>query len=177
MSIRLPLRTVGTFSPAAAEVGAGSVNGVLSHTFTLPQDVDNVVVKFTASLVGGAYSAILQTTDDGGTTYYDVARTSIVTNANTTTAEWLSVPVNGFGYATTVIAPSVVAVGSVVTRGSILSTIGRAGASTVGQRANTGLPILSQQGRIFVVITGDITDAAANTYVATVSVNSQSATA
>ena len=175
MSIRLPLKTVATFTDAA-ETGTGSALGGIAHAFTLPQDTDNIVVKFTASVVG-AYSAVLQTTDDGGTTWYDVARTSIISNANATTAEWLSVPVNGYGLATTVIAPSVVATGSVVTRGSVLSTIGQAAASTVGQRAVTGLPILSQQGRVFIIITGDVTAAAANTATTKVMVNSQSATA
>lgn len=173
MAIRLPLKTVGTFSPAANEVGAGSVNGGLAHTFVLPQDTDNIVVKFTASVVG-AYSAVLQTSDDSGTTYYDVARTSIVSNANSTTAEWISSPVVGIGVKTTYMNNSV-AGGEAVA--SVYSAIGRAGASTLGQLAVSGLPILSQQARIFVRITGNITDADANTYVAKVMVNSQSATA
>lgn len=173
MAIRLPLKVLGSFSPSANETGAGSTAGGIAHTFTIPQDTDNIVVKFTASVVG-AYSAVLQTTDDGGTTYYDIARTSIVSNANATTAEWISSPVDGIGVKTTYINNSV-AGGEVV--GSIYATIGRAGASTLGQLAVSGLPILSQQARVFVRITGNITDADANTYVAKVMVNSQSATA
>lgn len=177
MGIRLPLKTVGTFSPSANETGGGSVSGGFAHAFVLPQDTDNVVVKFTASVVG-AYSAVLQTSDDGGTTYYDVARTSIVSNANNAvTAEWLSCPVVGVGVKSTVVVASTVATGSVFSFGSINGTIGRAGASTLGQLENSGLPILSQYGRVFVRITGNITDADANTYVAKVMVNSQSATA
>lgn len=148
------------------------MSGGLAHTFIIPQDTDNIVVKFTTSVVG-AYSAVLQTTDDGGTTYYDVARTSIVSNANVTTAEWLSSPVNGIGVRTTT---GVASVGGGV-HTSIYAAIGRAGSSTLGQLAVSGLPILSQQARVFVIITGNITDAAANTYVAKVLVNSQSATA
>ena len=173
MAIRLPLKNVALFTDAGEE-GVGSVGQGVPHTFVIPQDTDNVVVKFTAS-VEGAYSALLQTTDDGGTTWFDVARTSIVSNATGNKAEWLSTPVCGFGYSTTVISPSVVAVGSVVTRGSVLSTIGQA--SSLGQRAYSGMPILSQQGRVLLIITGDAADVAYNTATITVMVNSQSATA
>lgn len=168
MAIRLPLKNVGTFTATANETGAGSTAGGIAHSVVLPQDTDNVVVKFTASVVGG-YSAVLQTTDDGGTTWYDVARTSIVSNANSTTATWLSVPVIGGGVATAQnFAPT----------NSVLSTgIRNTAASTLAANQVSGLPILSQQARVFVRITGDITDAAANTYTAQVLVNSQSATA
>ena len=50
-------------------------------------------------------------------------------------------------------------------------------ASTLAGNQISGLPILSQTARVFVRITGEITDAAANTYTAKVMVNSQSATA
>ena len=88
MSIRLPLKTVATFSDDN-DTGTSSVGGAILHTFQLPQDTDNVVLKFTASVVAGGLSAVLQTTDDGGTTYYDVGRTSIVTNATSAKAEVL----------------------------------------------------------------------------------------
>ena len=93
MSIRLPLRAVLS-QTNHDEVGAGSVDGVVTTTFRIPQDTDNIVVKFQACTVGGGVSALLQTTDDGGTTYYDVARTSIVSNSSVSgLAQWLSVPV------------------------------------------------------------------------------------
>jgi len=76
--------------------------------------------------MGGGASATLQTTDDGGTTWYDVARSSIVSNANGTTAEWL-------------------AGGTVVDA----NAIGSAAASSLGGAAVSGLPILSQRGRVF----------------------------
>lgn len=174
MAIRLPLTTVLS-SDNSTEVGAGSVAGGVPILLTLPQDTDNIVVKFTASTVGGGVSAVFQTTDDGGTTYYDVARTSIVSNANNTTAEWLSIQVVGDGYRTGGVNPSVVAVGSVVSFGSVLSTTGSAAASTLAQKSKSGLPILSQQARIFLVITGDLTSSAVLT--TQVKVNSQSATA
>jgi hypothetical protein len=171
MSIRLPLKNVGTFTAAASEVGAGSTAGGFAHLVTLPQDTDNVVVKLTASVVAaaGGYSATLQTTDDGGTTWYDVSRTSVVTNANTTTAVWSLGTVQGGGMAT---AQNGFPTASILTVG-IRSTA----ASTLAANQISGLPILSQQARAFVRITGDITDAAANTYTVQVLVNSQSATA
>ena len=161
MSIRIPtqgvLNAVGT-----NELGAGSVAGGVAHPFQLPQDTDNVVVKFTASVVG-AYSAVFQTSDDGGVTYYDVARTSVVSNANNTTAEWMSIPVVGVG----------VTASRPVT-GSVMSTTGSAAASTLGSAQFSGLPVLGIQNRIFVRITGNVTSAAANTYTAKVIANSQS---
>ena len=174
MSIRLPLKTVLT-SDNNGEVGAGSVGGGVNIPFTIPQDTGNITVKLQASTVGGAVSVQLQTTDDGGSTWLAVARTSIVSNANGATAEWLSVPVEGFGVRTGVIAPSVVAVGSVVSFGSVGGTIGNASPSLLGQRAMTGLPILSQQARVVIQITGDLTASAV--LLTEVKVNSQSATA
>ena len=166
MSIRKPLQTIGSFTAGANETGTGSVAGGIAYPITIPQDTNNIVVKFTASVAGGGYSAVFQTTDDGGTTYYDVARTSIVSNANNTTAEWLSIPVIGAGMTS-----------SRPTTGSVMSTTGSAAASTLGAQQFSGLPLLSDKARVFVRITGNITDAAANTYVAQVKVNNQSATA
>lgn len=166
MAIRLPLKGIGTFTAAANEIGTNSALGGIPYSVTLPQDTSGVVVKFTASVVSGGYSAVFQTTDDGGTTWYDCARTSVVTNANTQNAEWLNVPVAGNGVGTATVQTT----SSVYT-----ASIGKA-TSVAGNRV-TGLPILSQQARVFVVITGNITDANANTYTAQVLVNDQSATA
>lgn len=162
MGIRKPLQTIGSFTAAASETGGGSVAGGIPYLVTIPQDTDNVVVKFTSSLVGGGYSAVFQTTDDGGTTWYDVARTSVVSNANNVTAEWLSIPVIGVG--TTSSRP---------VTGSVMSTTGSAAASTLGSQQFSGLPLLSDKARVFVRITGNITNAASNTYVAQVKVNSE----
>lgn len=168
MAIRLPLRTVGNFVATANETGASSVAGGIAFPVVLPQDTDNVVVKFTASVVG-AYSAVLQTTDDGGTTFYDVARTSIVSNANNDLAQWISVPVNGAGVATGQTYPVAACI--------LSSGIRQTAASALSGGQISGLPILGQQARVFVIITGNITDANANTFTAKVLVNSQSATA
>src|SRR3990167_5370530 len=100
MSIRLPLKAVLSYNQTV-ENGAGvdgdnaSVAGGVAKPFKLPQDTDNVILKFQCSIAGAGASVVFQTSDDGGTTYYDVARTSVVSNANATTAEWLSIPVVG----------------------------------------------------------------------------------
>lgn len=173
MSIRLPLRTVISQSNAS-EVGAGSVGGGVPIPFVIPQDTDNIVVKFQASTVGGAVSAQLQTTDDGGTTWYGVARTSAVSNANGVTAQWLSVPVVGFGNRTFVGSGVIGSVGGTGSA-STMGTIGNASPSTIGILQQSGLPILSQQARIILQITGDLTASAV--LLTEVKVNSQSATA
>lgn len=138
MSIRLPLRTV-LDTDLAGEVGAGSTLGGIAKTFVLPQDTDNVVVKFTASTVGAGASVFFQTSDDGGTTWYDVARSSIVSNANNTIAQWMSIPTISSGVHTGQNKAS-----------SILSVgIGAAAASSLGVQEVSGLPIMSQVNRVF----------------------------
>lgn len=170
MAIRLPLKAI-TFTNHN-EVGAGSAAGVVTNLVTLPQDTDNVVVKLQACTVGGGVSAVFQTTDDGGTTYYDISRTSIVSNANATTAQWLTIPVSGQGFRSAVQGQNSVAGATNVA--VILQTTGSAAASALGQYQTTGLPILSQQARIALILTGDLTTSSITT---TVYVNSQSATA
>ncbi len=164
MSIRLPLKVVGSFTDSG-DTGTGSVGGAIMHTFMIPQDTDNVVVKLTASCVGAGLSAVLQTTDDSGSTWYDVGRTSVVSNAVNATAQWLSVPVTGGGVKTA----GTFATGSIVSMG-----IGSAQSLQAGSQTVTGLPILSQYARVAVVITGDVTTAASNACVTKVMVNSQS---
>lgn len=166
MGLRKPLQTIGNFTAAASETGGGSVAGGIPYTFTIPQDSDTIVVKFTASVAGGGYSALLQTTDDGGTTWYDVSRTSIVSNAVSGTAVWCSGHVNGVGIAT---AQNGFPTNSIMSVG-IRSTA----ASTLAANQISGLPILSDKGRVFIQISGNITNAAANTYNAQVKVNSES---
>lgn len=167
MAIRNPLVTVLDYNDTP-QTGATSVAGGVAKTFILPQDTDNIVVKLTASVIAGGVSATFQTSDDGGTTFYDVARTSIVSNANNTTAEWLSIPV-----ITTGINPQVI---STVNAGSVLGgAIGSAAASTLGNKQVSGLPVLGPLNRVFLRYTSAVT----STDLARVKVlvNSQSATA
>ena len=169
MSIRLPLQ--GVLDVTNTDLGAASVAGGYAYPFKIPQDTDNVVVKFAASVTAGGMSATFQTSDDGGTTYYDVARTSIVSNSGATTmspalAQWLSIPVISGG-----VNPIVT---SNANAGSILGgTVGTAGASVLGSRQVSGLPILGLQNRIFLITSGGAT---ANSSRVQVLVNSQSAT-
>lgn len=165
MAIRLPLQTVLNVQNNG-NVGTSSVAGGIGTEFTIPQDTDNIVVKLTASVAGGGVSTILQTSDDGGTTWYDVARTSVVSNAVSENAQWISVPVVGAGVRTGV----TFAGASVISAG-----IGNAAASTLSQGQVSGLPILSQRGRVFLISTAAVTGVTSVT--TRVSVNSQSATA
>ena len=58
MSIRLPLQTIFSYSEVDGNVpGASSLIGGTARVFVLPQDIDNVIVKFRASVSGGGYSA------------------------------------------------------------------------------------------------------------------------
>lgn len=166
MAIRLPLKTVVS-SDNSTEVGAGSVGGIVAIPVTIPQDTDNVVVKFQASVAGGGVSAIFQTTDDGGNSWYDVQRTSIITNGVGENAEFLSISVESNGIRINNVSSSV------------MSTIKKAssGASTLGACQFSGMPLLSQQARVALVLPAAITAAASNSLVTEVKVNSQSATA
>src|SRR3990167_8508403 len=159
MAIRLPLTGALDYSDA----GTSSVATGTIKTFQLPQDTDNVVLKLTASIIGGGVSAFLQTTDDGGTTYFDVGRTSVI-SAGT---QWLSVPVNGAGIGT--------GFNSVVGTTQGTPAIGSANASSVGIRQMTGLPIMSQQGRV--VLSYSAAGTSNTTARVQILVNNQSATA
>lgn len=170
MSIRIP-QTVGDFQDNGL-IGVNSVLGGIAHTFMIPQDSDNVVVKLQASIVGGGVSTVLQTTDDGGVTWYDVARTSVVSNTGAsifgggqTLAEWISVPTIGYG-----INPQVI---STVNAGSVLGgTIGSAGASTLGSRQVSGLPLMGTLARTFTIVAAGATGVASVRTI--VKVNNQS---
>lgn len=170
MAIRLPTQGIVSYSEVNGNTpGLSSVAGGTPIPFILPQDTDNVVVKLTASVSGGGYSALFQTTDDGGTTWYDVARTSVVSNtAGNYNAQFLSIPVISSGI--NPIVPNNAQSGSVLG-----GSIGNPAASTLGSRQVSGLPILSPLNRIFLISTGTIT--ATSIVAVTVKANSQSATA
>lgn len=172
MSIRLPLQTVLDYNDVN-NVGAGSVAGGVAKTFFIPQDTDNVTVKLTASIIGGGVSAVFQTSDDGGTTFYDVARTSVVSNANTTTAQFLSIPVIGVGVRTTTVSGTIPSVGGQAAA-SIYSATGSAAASSLGQLEVSGLPIMGQLNRVFLRYTAAVSGNDLSRV--QVKVNSQSAT-
>lgn len=153
--IRLPLQNVQDINNSAINAtGPASTAGGVANTFVLPQDCDNVVVKLEASVLAGGVSVTLQTTDNGGATWYDVARSSIVSNTGgSVLAEWLNMPVTGFGFRPT---QGVASVGT-GTAVSVLSVTGSAGASTLAQKDFSGLPIMSQYGRTFLRYTSAVT--------------------
>ena len=171
MSIRLPLTTLlDVNNDTVRATGPASTAGGVAHAFLIPQDCDNIVVKFTASVMAGGASATLQTSDDGGTTWYDVARTSIISNAIAANAQWLSTPVIGIGVRT---GTGIASVGGGV-HTSVYGATGNAGASTLGQLEVSGLPILGRNARIFLRYTAAVTSIISERV--TVSANSQSAT-
>ena len=180
MSIRLPLTTVldKTFGPSTTP-GSASVAGIEAQNFMLPQDTDNVVMKwYQASVSGsGTVSLLFQTSDDGGTTWYDVARTNTYTSANgatsivTGTAEWISVPVVNSGVSTRY-TTSLVATGSLM---AVPNSIGKAASSTLAAGQVSGLPIMGPLNRVGVIYTGAITTN--DGIKVQVKANSQSATA
>lgn len=155
MSIRLPL--TGVLDVTHTDQ-AGSVAGGWAYPFKITQDTDNVLVKVTPSVVGGGVSVIFQTSDDGGTTFYDVARTSIASaNSVGASPQFLSIPtIQG-----PVTRASVVAVGSVIA----VNSMGPVSASTLGTGQYSGLPIMGIQNRVFVITTGNATTVSARVQV------------
>ncbi len=153
MAIRLPLK--GVLDETSTSVGAPSIQ---TYTFMLPQDTDNVVVKVpTASIAGsgGTAQVFFQTTDDGGTTFYDVARLNDITQGSTTNAGalWMSIPTMGYGQR------SFTTVGSGLGGGmaaSINGTTGNASAFSTGAGNYTGLPVMGQLNRIAIRYIGTI---------------------
>lgn len=173
MSIRLPSQTILDYDDAGQD-GTTSVAGGVAKAFLLPQDTDNVVVKLTASVVGGGVSATFQTSDDNGITWFDVARTSVVSNtAGNTLAEWLNISTTTPGFRSTVIGQNSVA--GATNTAIALNTIGSAGASTLSSATASGLPILGQANRIFLRYTAAVSATALARV--KVTANNQSATA
>jgi hypothetical protein len=162
MSIRLPLQTI--YDNTSTNQGTTSVAGGWNFNFKLPQDTDNVVVKFTASVTAGGARATFQTSDDGGTTFYDVASTSVLSGG---VPQWLSIPTISAG-----INPQVV---SNTNAASVVGgSIGPAVAGSLGSQEVSGLPVLGLQNRIFLETAGNATAVSARMQVM---VNNQSATA
>lgn len=164
MSIRLPLQ--GVLDVTHTNQGTTSVAGGWAYTFKLPQDTDNVLVKVLPSVTAGGMSAVFQTSDDGGNTYYDVARTSVASaNELGANPQFLSIPVVSAGLATA----RTFAGASIITAG-----IGGVSASTLGSGQVSGLPIMGLQNRIFLQSVGNATAISTRVQVL---VNNQSATA
>ncbi len=163
MSIRIPTQTVldKTFGPSTTP-GSASVAGIEAQTFILPQDVDNVLMKwYQASISGsGTVSLLFQSSDDGGLTFFDVARTNTYSSSNGATsilngtAEWVSIPVISNGQ-TSKFTSSLMQTGSLI--GVSVGVIGKAASSTLAAGQLSGLPLLGTTARVAVIYTGAIT--------------------
>lgn len=148
MALNQPTKAILDYTES--RLGAGSTAGGYATTFNLPSDVTTIAVRFRPSVTTGHMSATLQTSPDGGTTYYDVARTSVMSAANAVTAQWLVGSSIAPGVRTAVIQSS-----SMISAG-----IGAAGASTLGSQQVSGLPLLGTANRIFLILGGaaDVND-------------------
>jgi len=160
----LPL--TGVLDVTHTNQGDSSVAGGWAYPFKIPQDTDNVVLKCTPSVTAGGVSVIFQTSDDGGTTYYDVARTSIASqNELGKNPQFLSIPI---------ISPGVRTAATYAGASIISAGIGAVSASTLASGQISGLPLLGIQNRAFLISTGNATAISARIEV---KVNSQSASA
>lgn len=145
MGIRLPIQTVLDYNDSG-NVGATSI---VSKTFVLPQDTDSVIMKVPVTSISGTAPVVdvfLQTSDDGGSTWYDCANirpTSTVISSvlfvNNATAMFAGVPV-------------------IVGGGRSNSSVtGNTSASSLGANQYSGLPIMGTVGRVSIKYSGTIT--------------------
>jgi hypothetical protein len=145
MSLRKPVQTVLDYNDS----GNKGATSIVTKYFNLPQDTDEVILKVGPASVAGADAipdVYLQTTDDGGTTWYDIAHirptftvVSSTINISKAGAQWAAVSVDGTGVA---------ANGSIITK---------AGASTLGVNQYSGLPVMDTYGRVQIQYSGTIT--------------------
>lgn len=154
MAIRLPLTTVLDYT----DTGTGATS-VVSQTFYIPQDTDAITVKVpTASINGTNPTAdiYLQTSDDGGTTYYDLLHLPTITGTTVANAGavWGTALVTGPGFRSTATGASSTASGT--TSASILQVTGNASVRGLGAGQISGLPILGVLNRIQIAYGGTI---------------------
>lgn len=155
MGIRFPLTTILDYNDS----GNTGATSVVSQTFRIPQDADNIVIKVPVTSINGTspIAAIyVQTTDDGGTTWYDMARLPDVTQTAITNANalWASVPVCGYGVRTTQ-APTVSVLGGGA-GASVLSITGNASMRSLAPQTQSGLPVLGPLNRIQISYAGTV---------------------
>lgn len=155
MSIRKPLLTVLDYNDS----GNTGLTSVVSQNFFVPQDADNILVKVPVTSINGTspLAAIyLQTTDDGGTTWYDIARLPDVTQTAITNANalWMNANVNGLGVRTTV-NPTTSLLGGGMP-GSVLSVTGNASMRSLAAQTMSGLPIMGSLNRIQISYAGTV---------------------
>lgn len=111
-----------------------------SDTFVFPfQDFDGIIAKLTMTTLTntGSYTVYFQTTDDGGTTWYDMQASTVINSASTMTnaaAQWFTIPVN----------PTYFVNKATLSDGTLAA-------------ASSGIPLLSNQLRVKWAVTGTIT--------------------
>ncbi len=132
MSIRLPLKTLVAVNDTAT-------TGTASYNFFVPQDSEGIVVKaYTGATFTGTNPTVdiyIQTSDDGGTTWYDTCNLGQFTAAvSAQNARWAAIPV---------------AVPLARTQGASVLAIGAAAASTATVQQYTGIPVLGQINRVY----------------------------
>jgi hypothetical protein len=128
-----------------------------TQTFIIPQDADSIVAKFwTASdftpQSTNAAQVTIQTSEDGGTTWRDVAAFTaqgVVLNQNAHFASIPCIGANGRGVANWI--------GSVAA-----STLALAATASVATGIASGLPMLGVVGRVQLTITGTLTTGGVN---------------
>lgn len=131
MAIRFPLQVVKSITNTAT-------TGTTNYDFFLPQDCDSIAVKlYTGTFTGTSptLNVFVQTTDDGGTTWYDLIHLpQLVAAVTKNNANW---------------ATAGVSTGFSVASASGCSTLGVSGIGAVA-----AIPILSRNMRVAVIIGG-----------------------
>lgn len=149
MSIRIPNSPVLAFTSSIASAVTDAA------TVLLPQDTDAITVMVTSSVFGiSTLNTFVQTSSDGGATWIDMGNIGTVVGVTGgTTATALQQPwvahFDSIGAQPAQGTPSVVSVGSVVTR-----NINQTGASVLAAGQYSGVPLLGQALRIFHKATG-----------------------
>ncbi len=114
-----------------------ATSGTTNYDFFIPQDTDSVTVKlYTGTFTGTnpTLDVYVQTTDDGGVTWYDLGHfAQLVADVTKQNANWMTFSTN-----TAFIAPSV------------------SGASTLGAGKAAPVPILSTLMRVAVIVGGTL---------------------
>lgn len=159
MSIRIPSSPVLDYTSTIATATTDSA------TVLLPQDCDSVTVKVWAPTFGATSDDIyIQTSPDGGTTWYDMGNMGQITAA--------VVEQNAlFGFFSTLGQPRTNAAS--VSAGGAQAGIGACAASTATAKTYTGLPIMGRNFRVYFKMAGS----GASSVRVQVFANQQSATA
>ncbi len=119
-----------------------NTTGSQTDIFVFPfQDFDGVIAKLTVATLtatsSGSYTVYLQTTDDGGTTWFDMQASTVVNSASTTTnaaSQWFTVPV----------VPTYFVNKPTLSDGTLTA-------------ASSGIPLLSNQLRVKWAVSGTVT--------------------